>query len=393
MATGQKRRWIALIAATFAILTSSLSAIPAYADSCPNSVPDLYCVGWWSQTPHAGEAPDTSSNTWLQDLNSSVGNQRYIRLLGTNEDHSNLNGVAFYTVPQPENSSVERIVQCADLSPCDGFPPSHQILVRFKDTWSPAGGADHTMVVQDKNWLKQNVWMYKACPPAERPQPPGCSNTLAGIWTARAISITVPASDGLDQCWPTHYTVPSYPAYDLANHGDLGIPAPFTVLRYGETALNAIIHPLVIHIPDTLRDAHFYPLSGNDDASTNGLVPEGALLVLNNSFTYPLGTPADVAEILDALKTYGAVVGNTSTTGFAYIDVEATYAELKPNSEVWSNLSIDTDSLSAATFFDQNSQPNFTFKRRGEIPPQSFPGPTHAQWDSAGRWCESDPGS
>ena len=107
----------------------------------------------------------------------------------------------------------------------------------------------------------------------------------------------------------------------------------------------------------------------------------------------PEGTDLHIVMILSALQTYGAVVGSTSSTGFAYIDAEATYVD-NPG-DVWDP--INEDSLQVAPLQD------YHFVRHGEIADAgsgyqdpSYRGPHHDEWAAAGgplgTGCEADPG-
>ena len=175
-------------------------------------------------------------------------------------------------------------------------------------------------------------------------------------------------------------------------------PAPYTVLRALEVDTQHggfIQHPLVIHVPDTSHSS-FYPLAANDNLG-NGPIPEGAVMILSTPPARPMDTPDAVREIYHALENYGAVVGTTSTKGYAYIDGEAIYNEKYANPnypEDWGNngLNVHEYSLSAATWLDGNQNPNFTFLRHGEIPQpplQNYPGPSPTQWNGP---CENSPG-
>jgi hypothetical protein len=98
-------------------------------------------------------------------------------------------------------------------------------------------------------------------------------------------------------------------------------------------------------------------------------------------------TPA-LGYIIEALKTYGAVVGTTSTDpGWAEIDLENVaidrYNENILTYHTWDDLGIGEGSLSSFMFDDPGT---FFFSEKGGD------GPTHQEWENHGEQCESDPG-
>src|SRR5207249_1274073 len=141
------------------------------------------------------------------------------------------------------------------------------------------------------------LWLWRACPPSH-----------CGSWIAHGMSFTAIGSDELDRCWAQQFPTLVRPS-DLQNSGHRGFPGLYEAVLYGEVAADrSISHVLKIAIPDT-ASSHVYPFVG--DEGRGGSIPEGTLLRLKPSVDLSGLTPAALV-IARALKTYGAVVGDTS---------------------------------------------------------------------------------
>jgi hypothetical protein len=150
------------------------------------------------------------------------------------------------------------------------------------------------------------------------------------------------SSDGLDGCWPKHFTG-KFPDGEVTNGGHRGIPGALVAIQYREVVtLGAIRHVLKLNIPNT-GDNHWFPMNGDEGRPISDAVPEGIVMRIKPTIDlsrYSL-TPAALV-IARALQQYGAVVGDTSGSG-ANISVENLY--VSGSSARWSNVGIAADSL------------------------------------------------
>jgi hypothetical protein len=106
----------------------------------------------------------------------------------------------------------------------------------------------------------------------------------------------------------------------------------------------------------------------------------------------PEGATPELVNIIDALKTYGAVVGTTDTNlsgPAAEIDLENVAVDgyhFGEHSYTWDDLGVDQDSLSGYSF-DPDSG-DFYFSEAGGD------GPSQQEWENDdGTKCETEPGS
>jgi hypothetical protein len=237
-----------------------------------------------------------------------------------------------YFEADPSTPQVE--VSCP-ASPCFDFPDSDKIPFRIPPQARPSFDSDHGFVVIDRTpGVNAALWLWRACTPA-----------ACGRWTAHGMSYTSLDSDEIDRCWAQHY--PSVvPASNLANFGHRGLPGLYLGIRYDEVATDrSIPHVLKIAVPNT-ASSHVYPYVG--DESRGGDIPEGTLLRLKSSVDLS-GLSRAARVIAEALKTYGAVVGDTSGAPVE-LKVENLVVERAPHK--WSDVGISATSLSTLPLTD-----------------------------------------
>jgi hypothetical protein len=352
-----------------------------------------YGSGFWYDTSHDDTA-ESNSATLVTDVKDSITND-YIQLAGDDSDGSAF-GVPNYWFSKGDAPNSETIYCQTYPTPCPGFPSETDwltfTLTYFNpDTALPSDDLDSQVEIKDikPDQSGPEVWFHHFCPPAGTYSNPWCDDhAVADKWTADQMTDDQFLSDGMDGCWYNHYsyTDDTFHSYDASNEGDVGTPAAFTSIRAWELSLdginpnNKLKHSLVIHLPDTSSD-NYFPLAGSNGTTTGG-IPEGMILYLNSDVSAPEGASDALTYIIDALKTYGAVVGTTDTNpheNAAEIDLEDLQVDDWFHGSDWSDLGIARGSLSSIAL----DSSNFHFSAGG------VDGPSASEWESEGGDCES----
>lgn len=123
------------------------------------------------------------------------------------------------------------------------------------------------------------------------------------------------------------------------NEGHRGIPGTVHAVRFDEVADGAIRHrtKFALGQPGNDPGQPFWPMDGFE-SPRSGIIPEGVVMRIKASYTFPTSLTPNARVIAQHLKTYGSIVGDTAGAGKAALKLENTD---------WTSLGITRTSLKA----------------------------------------------
>jgi hypothetical protein len=382
----------------------------------PDLAPVVLDSGSWYKMPHneatdpqGRSVVDPSSDTWIGDLQTCSGCNNYLLLDGFADPDGNgiPQGTPYYRAP-PASGDHRLEVDCFRGCNYPRNPIVPQVCttpgvlkcfhLAVKPGWTPGDSTDSAIVMFDRTVYADGdgnyaVHMHGYCPPLPFTNTHCLSTRPNGTkYTADGVFVTYLTSNGLDGCWPKHYSH-SVAASRIAdapnehNNPHFGVPAPYRAIRYNEVVIAgsaspvaSIPHMLKITLPSSItNNSNYFPATG-DHGSSGNPISEGIVMRIKPSITLTasmLGNNNYALAIAETLQTHGAIVGETGGNVATVGGVENLAAEGSAHS--WADLNITNAALKKLPLLD------YEFLYRG------YGGPSLTEWIRQGQQCENQP--